>query len=565
MTKLTPLANWLNEQPAHIIATHKGEAVNTQDFVVRVQQWITVLTPQQGDRWAVYHADSFEFLAIIFALWQLSRTACIPGDNRQGTTAKLSSHVAGFIGEFPNSDNVIKLDVDVDVTQQQWRQLDDDFVALEIYTSGSTGDATAISKTIQQLDQESQVLAALWAKQTDGVVLSTVSHQHLYGMTFRLFLPFISGQAFERYICNYSEDIIHYAHYYSCFSLVSSPSHLSRMNMEHDWQQIAERCHGVLSSAAPLAREDSLNVSQLLNVPVREVYGSSETGAIAWRCQQETEQDAAWQAMPKTQLSITGAGTLSVQSPYSADNKAFIVADRVSFNDQGQFHLLGREDSIVKVEGKRVSLTAIEQLLLKNSLIEDVKAIVLERQRVEVVIVASLTTEGENYLDTQGRKAVIAILKAILAGAFEAVVLPRRWRFVAEMPYNEQGKLPLVELKTLFDKQAVTKPVILQKQWDDDVYNMTILIPKQLIYFEGHFQDNPILPGVVQIHWAELFGRELFAITDKFKQLEVIKFQRLILPEDSVKMSLSYDDKKRLSFKYASEKGVHASGRICFG
>jgi len=457
MVKLTPLSNWLNDAPEQIVAVHKETRVTTVDFLNRVRAWIDVLEQHQvkGGKWAVYHQDTFEFLAILFALWQLKQTACIPGDNRPGTVNRLSDYVVGFIGEFPSIDTALDIDITIPTRKRKWLTLASDFIALEIYTSGSTGQPKPITKTIGQLDNESHSLAFLWPTKPDCIVLATVSHQHLYGMTFRLFLPFILGQAFGRKLCNYSEDIYYHANYYSSFLLVSSPSHLGRLSSQINWAELGERCQFILSSSAPLLRADSLKVSALWNTSVCEIYGSSETGAIAWRSQKKDSADAKWQALPSTQLSLTEDGVLQLSSSFHGSNEPMILADRVLFDDDGMFSLLGREDSVVKIEGKRVSLTNIEQLLVKNPLIEGLKAIVLERKRIEVALVIKLTAKGFNALNQLGRKDLISQFKSCLSNEFEAVVLPRRWRFVKDLPYNQQGKLPMEDLIALFEKNAV--------------------------------------------------------------------------------------------------------------
>ena len=457
MVKLTPLSNWLNDAPEQIIAVHKETRVTTADFLHRVRVWIDVLEQHQveGGKWAVYHHDAFEFLAILFALWQLKQTACVPGDNRPGTVNRLSSCVAGFIGEFPSMDTALDIDITMPTRKRKWLTLAPDFIALEIYTSGSTGHPKSITKTIGQLDNESHSLALLWPTKSDCVVLTTVSHQHLYGMTFRLFLPFILGQAFGRKLCNYSEDIYYHANYYSSFLLVSSPSHLGRLSSQINWAELGARCQYILSSSAPLLRADSLKISALWNTPVREIYGSSETGAIAWRSQKKDSADAKWQALPSTQLSLSDDGILRLSSSFHGSDEPTVLPDRVLFAKDGRFSLLGREDSVVKIEGKRVSLTNIEQLLVSNPLIEGLKAIVLERKRIEVALVIKLTAKGLDTLNQLGRKDMISQFKSSLSNDLEAVVLPRRWRFVKDLPYNQQGKLPMADLLALFEKNAV--------------------------------------------------------------------------------------------------------------
>ena len=566
MTELTPLSGWLNEQPEHIIAVHKAKPKTTQDFLLRVQDWINALHEQQTSRCAVYHSDAFEFLAILFALWQLKCTACIPGDNRPGTVQHLATHVDSFVGEFSDGITAGNSVSSHQAGIKQWLTLPPDFIALEIYTSGSTGEPKPVTKTISQLEHEIAVLELLWPGRQECVVLATVSHQHLYGMTFRLFWPFCAGQPFARKLCEYSEDIFHQAKHYAAFSLISSPSHLTRMNTSVSWDELSGRCYYLISSAAPLARQDSLNVGRLLNVPVREIYGSSETGAVAWRVQQECEVDALWQALPEVQLSPDDDGTLCVRSPYLGDIEAFTLPDRVAFDHDGRFKLIGRVDRIVKVEGKRVSLAARERLLLECSLIKNARVLTLQRKRIEAAVVVQLSDEGELQLRKNGRKSLVKIFKELLRDHFEAVVLPRRWRFVEQMPYNSQGKLPMDALQAMFVKESVKLPEIVDEQMIDGEAKIQCFIQKELIYFDGHFDGNPVVAGIVQVHWAEAFGRRMFTFSGRFKSLEVIKFQKIIVPGLIVTITLKYDDaSNKLLFQYQSDKGVHSSGRICFG
>ncbi|MEH6626329.1 MAG: AMP-binding protein [Motiliproteus sp.] len=565
MKDILPLSHWLSHSPERAVAVDKGLEVTTAAFLDRVQCWVELLAEHRGTRWAVFHDDALEFLAIVSALWQLQRTACVPGDNCSGTVERLADHVDGFVGQFAVTGVVTEHQLRPSSTPSQRSILAPELVALEIYSSGSTGEPKPISKTVAQLQHEVEMLELLWPTNPDVVVLATVSHQHLYGMMFRLFWPFSAGRPFERKLCEYTEDIGYKAENYKAFTLISSPSHLSRMNSTTAWSEISDRCRYVVSSAAPLLKEDSLFVFQLLDAPVREIYGSSETGAIAWRVQRSGPEEARWSALPKVFLHATPEGTLSVDSASLVGDGAIVLPDRVEFNDNGDFSLLGRVDRIVKVEGKRVSLVAMEQMLLVSDLVKQAKVLVLERKRIETVVALVLTQSGISAVKLRGRRAVISLLKGGLREHFENVVLPRRWRFVEQMPYNQQGKLPMAALQTLFDKDPVKWPTILDEKHLEQEVILLCQIPADLVYFDGHFSDNPILPGIVQVHWAEAFGRRMLAVEGRFDRLEVVKFQKVILPEGRVTLSLNYDEGNgKLLFKYESEKGVHSSGRICF-
>jgi len=567
MIELVPLSQWLHTQAKQNIAVWQSQFKTSEDLLSRVSYWVNCLQQQQGTRWAVYHHDAFEFLAIVLALWQLNRTACIPGDNGQGTIERLTDHVDGFIGEF--SCPVIRAQLNMKINpSQEWSVLSTDFNAIEIYTSGSTGQPKAISKTIAQLESEIAVLESLWPSQCEDVVLATVSHQHLYGLTFRLLWPFSSGRAFARELCEYTEDIFQQASYHSAFTLISSPSHLSRMNPAINWSELSSYCHSVISSAAPLRKEDSLQVGRLLNTSVREIYGSSETGIIAWRIQQENEVEALWKTVPKVQLQRLTSEHYDITSPFLNSAEPFILPDQIRCYPDGRFALLGRIDGIVKIEGKRVSLATIEQLLLLHQWTDHAKALVIERQRVETAVVIQLNNNGRQQLKYGGRKSLITEFKALLSIHFEAIVLPRRWRFVTQMPYNSQGKLVMKSLQAMFDKQSVSTqwPTIIAEEISDNAVTLQATIPSSLIYFEGHFDNQAILPGIVMIHWAIQYGQRFLPIIGRFKRLEVIKFQQVIIPEARLMICLTYDGaKQKLSFRYESKKGIHSSGRICYG
>lgn len=564
MSELIPLSRWLLHDTPQVVARRGAQAVERDAFSARVGAWVETLRACPGERFALYHGDTAEFLAILMALWQLRRIACVAGDNQPGTVAQLRARVDGFVGEFDGEAGVVVEPSGCGLEPLAWRELESDLVLLEMYTSGSSGEPRAIGKTLGQLQREIEALQAQWPGDRDSVVLATVSHQHFYGLVIAMLWPFSAGRAFEARMCEFPEDIIHRGAGLASFTLVSSPSHLSRFSAAFDWRLLAGRCEAAFSSAAPLSRGDSLKASSLLGAPIREIYGSTETGAIAWRCQQESELDASWQPLPGVSLEVTAAGTLAVTAPY-LEVERLELPDQVEFDAQGGFRLLGRVDRIVKVEGKRISLSAIEKLLRAQDWVDEARALLLERARVETAVVVQLSAAGAAFHRQAGRKALVQALKAVFAGQLETVAVPRRWRFVERMPCNSQGKLPLASLLPLFDDENARWPQIRERRLVDGELFLRCRIPPGLEYFNGHMPGRPVLPGIVQVHWAEAFGRRWLAVTGRFERLEVIKFQQVILPDYEVSITLAFDaGSGKLHFCYESDRGVHSRGRICF-
>lgn len=559
----TSLSEWMIKQPQHIVAVDQTEMLKSADLVARATLWANSLSDVSGDRWAVYHENAFEYLSILLALWQLGKTACVPGDNCLGTLERLKPLVDGFIGQFETE--VLQLKSQNTNESIGWSVFDRDYDALEIYTSGSTGEPKPIAKSLRQIENELETIERLWGEDHSDIVISTVSHQHFYGMTFRLFWPFSSKRPFETHIRPCSEDVFHTLVKYNSYQLVTSPTHLSRLNPELDWNAYRSKCNKVLSSAAPLSREASFNAFKTLGCEIYEIYGSSETGAVAWRCQQLTEEDALWKCFPEVESSYGEKRNLKILSDYQREGCAFELSDLVEIDADGKFTLLGRLDRIVKVEGKRVSLNAIEQMLKQFKYIEDAKVLVLENRRVELAAVILLEDAGWESLRKNGRKALIKEYKSALSRQIESVVIPRKWRFVESYPSDPQGKIPQVKLEKMFQKTPDHWPVITDQTVTENEVSLTCYAQEELIYFNGHFEDNPILPGVVQVHWAQEMAQHFMGISLEFKNLEVIKFQQVIPPYRVLNINLKYDpEKKKVHFKYESEKGVHSSGRICF-
>ena len=65
--------------------------------------------------------------------------------------------------------------------------------------------------------------------------------------------------------------------------------------------------------------------------------------------------------------------------------------------------------------------------------------------------VAELSNAGKLAFAAEKKFNFDRQLKAHLKQYFEAIVVPRKFRYLESMPYNSQGKLNKKELESLFD------------------------------------------------------------------------------------------------------------------
>jgi 3-hydroxymyristoyl/3-hydroxydecanoyl-(acyl carrier protein) dehydratase len=172
------------------------------------------------------------------------------------------------------------------------------------------------------------------------------------------------------------------------------------------------------------------------------------------------------------------------------------------------------------------------------------------------------SAEGQALLDGDGRSALGRRLRALLAGSVEAVALPRRWRYLERMPVNAQGKTTQAALLALREERPRFPALRVLEQEAARVL-LEVTVPADLLYFDGHFSVAPVLPGVVQVEWAIHYGRLHLGLANAFGGINALKFQQMIRPGQPVLLELVHDPAKgQLHFRYFSDAGAHASGRI---
>ncbi len=553
MTPAQRLAVLLMAAPPAVVGWRRREPVSGADFIARAGRWQAAFEAHPGQRFALYFQDSLSFAAALFGVWHAGKQAWLPGDLTPASRQALRSHVDGFAGDVAAPEDLPCIEpaaTPVAVT----RPLDPEALQLVVFTSGSTGQPQALPKRLRQLFDEVTALEQAFGATAPGAhVLASVSHQHVYGLLFRVLWPLATGRPLQAQSLVVLEDLAELASPGAHAILIASPAHLSRLPLVQSLPVVQ-----VFSSGAPLPDAALPGCLHVFGRAPIEVYGSSETGGVAWR-QRNPGAPTCWQVLPGVEWRIED-DALWLRSAHLDDTGWMPSADRAAAVPGG-FELRGRADRIVKIAEKRVSLTAVEAALRASPLIVDLRLVPMTEPREQLGVVAVPSEAGWRLHDAQGRRALAEALRASLADVVERVALPRRFRFLPELPLNAQGKSTQARLLAEFDPR---RPALRAIHVSEAGQDLTLAIDPTLPQFDGHFPGHPILAGVVQVEWAEMFGRERFAIAGEFCGMEALKFQRVIAPGHPVTLSLSWAPGK-LSFRYHSDLGQHASGRLLFG
>lgn len=113
-----------------------------------------------------------------------------------------------------------------------------------------------------------------------------------------------------------------------------------------------------------------------------------------------------------------------------------------------------------------------------------------------------------------------------------------------------------------------TDPIISWQCIAGDEARFSLQIPGNLIYFEDHFPNHPILPGVVQTKWVMDLARQLplpESFLEHFSTVTKLKFMRLITPGKQITLQLRVSSSnKSLSFRFFDDKGDYSSGQLNF-
>lgn len=586
--------------PEALVGWRHGAPVTVAALLARVTAWSDLLANQplaneplapRRLQCALYLEDSLDFAAALLACWQAGHTVWLSADTLASSCAALAGKVDCFLGEFPHPWAARTLE-----TSAPWLEpavsshavpgitansFDPAALCLVVHTSGSTGAAQAIPKQLHQLAAEVATLEAVFgARMGDAAIVATVSHQHIYGLLFKVLWPLVASRPVHAHSDSYPEPLLALLAQQPSV-LITSPAHLKRLPVHLDWAQAQLRA--VFSSGGPLPADVAQSSASLFGQAALEVFGSSETGGVAWRQRASgaslaSSLDTPWQALPDVAWRIAADGqTLEVCSPHLPDSQWLTLADRAQAIDASRFLLLGRLDRIVKLEEKRVSLDAIEALLCASPLVAQARVLVCDasneaagpsrRQQLAAFVVPSPL--GQTQLDAAGKLAFNQCLRQLLQHQVEAVALPRRWRYLPQLPLNAQGKTTHAMLLALLDEARPRLPHMreLTRHSEGAIERVTleIMVPPNLLYFDGHFAQVPILPGVVQVDWALLYGRQFFALPARFAAMHALKFQYVIQPDCPVTLELQHDRQKAsLQFRYFSSAGQHASGRLLF-
>jgi acyl-coenzyme A synthetase/AMP-(fatty) acid ligase/3-hydroxymyristoyl/3-hydroxydecanoyl-(acyl carrier protein) dehydratase len=547
---------WLQSGAAESMpVAFTDQGVKTRsDLRKDVSALLSVVQQHTAAECALWEPDSYRFLVAALAVMAAEKTLLLPPNTTTATTQALREQGVMMLDEvmaaLPAN---AKAHENIPV-QPAWQLSPQACIVL--FTSGSTGAPKRIERRFAQLLQEVKTLQEVFGKRAhERTVLATVSHQHIYGLLFKLLWPLTTGRAFLSAQCEYPEQLQQALAEHPQALLVSSPALLKRWPGDMPLPVPTIFSSGGLLPAATRQYLQPLYEGELI-----EVLGSSETGGIAWR----NHAAGHWQTFSDVEFRITAEAALEVRTAHACQPQWLATGDSAQASDGG-FHLGSRQDRLVKLEEKRISLDAVETALRHLDEVSDVHVLLTSRaSREEIAAIIVPSASGYALLSESGKSAFSRHLRRSLRTQLEALALPRRWRFISALPVNTQGKLDRITMEKMF-AGAPLLPEILSLQNAGNALLISARVPETLQYFEGHFPQAPVVAGVAQIAWVAHFAREHLGLQGDFSGMEQLKFQQLLRPATEFTMHIEYQrEKSRLIFRLSREENNYSSGRLVY-
>lgn len=433
-------------QENNAFAYYRGRCLTVSQFTRHVIQARTKLasirepgaTRAESFKLLNLSEDRYHFLVLFAAAMLEGKVTVMPANQSQGELARLLDMNPGMhivndstVAAICQTDNSDARDI---LTLEAIRTIPAESLVAEIYTSGSTGTPAANPKRWGELVHGAQRVADRFAlnRSRQHVVVVTVPPQHMFGFEMSVVLPMVTGVAVYHGKPFYPGDIeLALQSVPEPRMLVTTPVHLKAcITDECIWPAI----DFILSSTAALPKEVAVKASTVLQAPIREIYGCSEIGAIATRTTAETD---SWQLLGDFQLELD---TDRAFLRSSILKQPLLLSDRLAVQGDGSFCLIGRAADLVKIGGKRGSLTEICMHIKAIKGVEDAVVFMPSTQanirgRLVALVVAPALSPGE--------------IRKQLSRDIDAVFVPRQIYRVAKLPYTTSGKLPHSELQAM--------------------------------------------------------------------------------------------------------------------
>lgn len=408
---------YVRAAPDSIAAWRAGGPITRATFAAHVA---AVARALPDARWIVNRcANRYHFAVAFLAACQRGATNLLPpGVGAQATQGLLESYAGAFLVEDP----LVERALTGALRAADAAAIPDTHIAALVFTSGSTGTPQVHTKPWRALAMSARYCRLRLGERALNVVV-TVPPQHMYGLETSIFTLLAGDWALHDGNAFYPDEIIAALRAIPAPRLlITAPYHLRHLLAATTTLPPVDL---VLSATAPLDAALAQEAESRLGAAVHEIYGCTEAGSMATR---RTAHEEMWIPYPELSFAVNDGAT-SVRAAHLAG--VVPVGDRVEVGADGRVRLLGRDADMIKIGGRRGSLSDIAAKIASLPGVTD-QAVFMPTEGETARPAALVVAPGRSADD----------LRRELSTLLDAVFVPRPLRVVEALPRNPLGKLP---------------------------------------------------------------------------------------------------------------------------
>ncbi len=516
------------------ILKRNGKNLSLQEFKEFISVAVNFLNSQSCKNAVVLSSDAFDFVVWFFACIAAKKEIFLLTD---------SSKLKYLEFEYVLLDKILDKKCDKNI---EYDPIDCHKVSINFFTSGSTSKPKMITKTLTNTIIEAEDVFAEFLSDYKNPfrVLTSTKSQHMFPFIYYFILPLVYCEKLlmdTTDVC-YPDDAD-----FKDSMFVSTPSFLEKFekyNVKNEYSPYV-----IFTAGAKI--KDSVRKYLEQDSTVIDIYGSTETGTVAFK---RHSSENTLTCMKSVEIEPDENSQIVVKSPYFIETSC-TLGDIVNIVDKKSFILMNRADRILKIQEKRISAPEVEEIVQKNSFVQECFCF---KSAEKLACAVALSKEGIDFFFENGfcYTKIISYLKNYLNGKVE--IVPQKWKFLYEIPKTVTGKIDKAKIEQIFATN-VSMPFVFDVKKDSDYVEYGVVFPKSCNFFEGHFTNFPVLPGVVQLYFANYFAQEAFGVKVSTESVKKIKFSKIIKPDE--KLTLIFEKKgNSITYTYKKDEQICSGG-----
>jgi len=291
---------------SHCVAIRNDQRITLAQLRADVLHNADRLRPRAIRRAAVICNEGYWFIVGVLALMKIGADVILPPNAQTGTLLSVLGEVDGLLTDSWAIDHEKVIVLEPGRAEVAAFQADFERGRIDFFTSARPAKSRKLKKSLILFEREASVLEQMWgAELGETPIVGTVTHQHVFGMTFRiigrLWRAGLSSFGISRRLGT-ADGAVEW-----------SLDDRDEPGATHtSWRPrsctAANRPRMIISAGAPLPAEAANAAIEIFGCNPTEILGSTEAGVVAWR--RDGPEPVLWQPLLSVEVAASSDGVM---------------------------------------------------------------------------------------------------------------------------------------------------------------------------------------------------------------------------------------------------------------